>query len=82
MQRHLDFILGVQDGAAQGLPDVVDHLLPVGDKGRRPELEVSLEGLLAQPADGLGRLARHCEPVTPNSAAHLDMGKANISNHK
>ena len=82
MQCHLDLILGVQDGPTEGLPNVVYHLLPVGDEGGWPELEVSLEGLLPEPAHGLARLARHREPVAPDSAAYLEMGKAGISNNK
>ena len=51
------------------LPDVTDDLLPVGHEGGRPELEVSLERLLAQPPDRLGGLAGHLEPVSADTAA-------------
>ena len=46
-----DGVLRVEDGAADRLPDVVDPLLPVGHEGRRPQLEVAPQGLLAQPTD-------------------------------
>ena len=46
-----DGVLWVEDGASDGLPDVVDPLLPVGHEGRRPQLEVAPQGLLAQPTD-------------------------------
>ena len=45
-RRHLDFVLRVQDRPAQRLPDVVHHLLPVGNEGRRPQLEVPVHRCL------------------------------------
>ena len=46
-----DGILRVEDGAADGLPDVVDPLFAVGHEGGRTQLEVPPQRLLPQPAD-------------------------------
>ena len=44
-------VLGVEDGASDRLPDVVDHLLPVGHEGRGLQLQVATESLLSQPTN-------------------------------
>ena len=54
----------------ESLANIADDLVPVWHKGRRPELQISLESLLAEPFySQLAILTWNLEPVASDSTA-------------
>ena len=70
LERAISNKIDFDEIPTESLTDVADDLVSIRNEGRRPQLEIPLEGLLSQPADGgLAILTRDLEPIASNPTA-------------